>query len=88
MTVAQFHELAEVDQLMILIQNGILIGEIKEGDCRLFMYKVDDFYVETKFSLETDNLINIDCFSTIDREGKTRWAILKLTPLHKEKYRD
>ena len=59
MNVEHFLELQEVDQLKILIQFGILIGEIKEKDVRIFMYQVQDFYVETRYTVKTDDLISI-----------------------------
>jgi hypothetical protein len=88
MTVQQFQELAEVYQLKILIQFGILIGEITEKSIRIFMYQVQDFYVETRYTLETDELISIDPFSKMERQDRSRWTILNLTPINKEKYPD
>lgn len=86
MTVKQFHELPEVDQLKILIQFGILIGEMTERTARIFMYQVHDFYVETKYTLETDDLISIDPFSKIERDDWTRWTILNPIPSNTENY--
>jgi hypothetical protein len=88
MTVKQFQDLEEVDQLKILIQFGILIGEITEQNARVFMYQVQDFYVEAKYTMKTDDLISIESFSGMDREDRTRWTILNLTPFNKEKYTD
>lgn len=86
MTVKQFEALDEVDQLKILIQFGILIGEITEKNARVFMYQIQDFYVEAKYSLETDDLLSIDPFSKMEREDRTRWTILNLVPHNKEKF--
>ena len=88
MTVKEFQELAEVDQLKILIQFGILIGEVTEKTGRIFMYQVQDFYVETKYTLETDDLISIEPFSEMEREDRTRWMMLNLIPINKERYPD
>lgn len=88
MTVTQFQNLDEVEQLKILIQFGILIGEVTEKNARIFMYQVDDFYIETKYSLQTDDLVSIDPFSRMEREDRTRWTILNFIPLNKEKYPD
>jgi hypothetical protein len=88
MTVQQFQELTEVDQLKILIQFGILIGEITEKSTRIFMYQVQDFYVETRYTLETDDLISIDPFSKMERQDRSRWTILNLSPINKEKFPD
>ncbi|HKH62484.1 MAG TPA: hypothetical protein VKA49_16690 [Flavitalea sp.] len=88
MTVQQFQELAEVDQLKILIQFGILIGEITEKTARIFMYQVQDFYVETKYTLETDDLISIDPFSRPERGDRSRLTLLNFIPINKERYPD
>jgi hypothetical protein len=86
MTVKQFQDLEEVDQLKILIQFGILIGELTEKNARVFMYQVQDFYVETKYTLETDDLISVDPFSRMEREDRTRWTLLNPVPNNKKKY--
>jgi hypothetical protein len=52
------------------------------------MYQVQDFYVETRYTMKTDDLISIESFSRMDREDRTRWMILNLTPFNKEKYID
>ena len=88
MTVQQFQELTEVDQLKILIQFGILIGEITEKNTRIFMYQVQDFYVETRYTLDTDDLISIDPFSKMERQDRSRWTISNLSPINKEKFPD
>ena len=88
MTVKQFQELQEVDQLKILIQSGILIGEITEKTARTFLYQIHDFYVETRYTLETDDLITIEPFSEIEREDRTRWMMLDSIKRDKEKYTD
>ena len=88
MNVEHLLELQEVDQLKILIQFGILIGEIKEKDVRIFMYQVQDFYVETRYTVKTDDLISIDSFSKTEREDHSRWMLLDLISSNKEKYTD
>ena len=88
MTVQQFQELTEVDQLKILIQFGILIGEITEKNTRIFMYQVQDFYVETRYTLDTDDLISIDPFSKMERQDRSRWTTLNLSQINKEKFPD
>jgi hypothetical protein len=86
MTTQQFQKLTELDQLKVLIQFGILIGEITEKSARIFMYQVQDFFVETKYTLETDDLISIDPFSKIERADRDRWKILNLISVDREKH--
>ena len=74
MTVQEFQELTEVDQLKNLIQFGILIGEITEKNTRIFIYQVQDFFVETRYMSETDDLIRIDPFSEMERHDRVRWT--------------
>ena len=88
MTVKQFQTMDEVDQLKILIQFGILIGEVTEPNTRVFMYQVEDFYVETRYTMKTDDLISIESFSAMDSEDQTHWTILNLVAFNKERYRD
>lgn len=88
MTVETFQKMDEVDQLKILIQFGILIGEVTEQNARVFMYQVQDFYVETRYTMKTDDLISIESFSAMDREDQTHWTLLNLKPFNKERYRD
>lgn len=88
MTVNQFQRLDELDQLKMLIQFGILIGEIKETNARVFMYQVEDFYVETKYTLETDDLVSIDPFTRPERQEKSAWQVLALVNRNKAKYSD
>ena len=78
MTAQQFQELTEVDQLKMLIQFGILIGEITEKSARVFMYQVQDFFVETKYTLETDDLISIEPFSMLERDDRAGWNLLNI----------
>ena len=77
--VKQFQDLVEIDQLKILIQFGILIGEIMDRNVRVFIYQVQDFYVETKYTLETDDLISINSFSQLDGDEVTQRNILNFT---------
>ena len=86
MTVQQFHYLDEVGQLKMLIQFGILIGEIKERSARVFVYQVEDFYVETRYTLETDDLLSIDPFSSFERQERPAWNILNLVRKNHERY--
>ena len=79
MNVKQFQDLVEIDQLKILIQFGILIGEIMDRNVRVFIYQVQDFYVETKYTLETDDLISINSFSQLDGDEVTQRNILNFT---------
>jgi hypothetical protein len=88
MTVEDFRHLGEMAQLKILIQQGMLVGEIKEKNMRIFMYQVQDFYVETRYTLETDELISIDPFSKMEQGKRSWWTILNLTAHTKERYVD
>lgn len=59
MKIKQSQVLEGVEQLKVLIQSGILIEEITEKTTRMFIYRVEDFYVETKYTLEKDDLVSI-----------------------------
>ena len=86
MTVTEFQSLSEMEKLKILIRYGILIGELKEKTCRAFTYQVQSFFVETKYTLETDDLISIISFANIEGENGSRWSSYFLSPLYPKNY--
>lgn len=86
MTVTQFQVLSEMEKLKILIRYGILIGETKEKSFRAFTYQVQSFFVETKYTLETDDLVSIESFSNIESEIGNRWNSLLSAPLRPGNY--
>jgi hypothetical protein len=71
MTLKEFQSLTEMDQIKILIRHGILIGETKTDDCRTFAYQVQNFYVATKYTIDTDDLLSIQSFETFDMEKES-----------------
>jgi hypothetical protein len=86
MTVNEFQLLSEIEKLKILIRYGILIGEIKEKNCRTFTYQVQTFFVDTKYALESDDLISIISFSNIEGEQGSHWSNYFLNPLYPKNY--
>jgi hypothetical protein len=75
-----------MEKLKVLIRYGILIGEIREKNCRAFAYQVQSFYVETKYTLENDDLISIESFSNIDGENGGRWSNLRMISPYPKNY--
>lgn len=74
--------------MKVLIQFGILIGELTERNSRVFMYHVEDFYVETKYTAENDDLVSIHSFSETEREDHVQWTILNAIAFRKGGYTD
>ena len=62
MDIAEFRNLSELDQLELIMQSGHLQVQSHEENCRIFLYKLQDFYVSTRYLISSDQLIGIDCF--------------------------
>lgn len=66
MTLQQFHELDETDQMAALIEFGNLLAQHTEDNKRIFIYHMDSFYVSTSYHLETDQFCDISCYQEIN----------------------
>jgi hypothetical protein len=86
MTATEFQSLTEMEKLKILIRYGILIGELKEKHSRAFTYQVQSFFVEAKYTLETDDLISIESFSNFRGEHGSTWSHLHLMSHYSKNY--
>lgn len=66
MTVFQFHQLSEKQQLDTLEKSGVLIGERGGSFYNIKLYQLDGFYVETYFHTHFNVVVNINCFTNTD----------------------
>ena len=69
MTVENFVCLSELEKINVLIVEGSTIGETKSDSERVFLYKVDSFYVTVSFDARTDELISIQPFAACVKKG-------------------
>lgn len=86
MTVAQFQFLSEMEKLKVLIRYGILVGETKDKNFSSFTYQVQSFFVETKYTLETNDLLSIESFSNVEEEDTPRWSNLNFAARYPRNY--
>lgn len=67
MTADQFRLLSEMEQLSAILQFGKLMAQNVETDCRVFLYRMDSFYVSATYSSVNDQLSEICCFLEADQ---------------------
>ncbi|HYO20759.1 MAG TPA: hypothetical protein VER36_00045 [Flavisolibacter sp.] len=59
MTVEQFRSLNEVEQIEILVENGVAIAKNQQQEYQTFLYYIQSFFVVVIFYTETDELMRI-----------------------------
>jgi hypothetical protein len=67
MTIDQFTELHELDQVSAIMQYGRLMAQNVEDGCRVFLYRVETFYVAATYSRPNDLLTGIVCFLEVNQ---------------------
>lgn len=61
MTIKQFRELDEMEQHEAMWDNGVMVGDRLEGEHRIVLYQIFDFYLELYLSYR------IKCFAKISQ---------------------
>lgn len=67
MTIQQFLELNEMEKMSIIMQSGRLITQRIESGTRIFLYRVESFYVSACYQLTNDQLAEISAYVEIDQ---------------------
>lgn len=67
MTIQQFHQLNEMEQVSAIMQFGKLMAQETEGGARIFLYRLESFYVSACYIQPNDQLKEINCFLEIDQ---------------------
>ncbi|HYC27657.1 MAG TPA: hypothetical protein VEB42_02560 [Chitinophagaceae bacterium] len=62
MTLDQFSLLNESSQAEVLIDRGVLLTERQYKNFTIFLYQVDNFYVEVYFNLRFSVMQGMRCF--------------------------
>lgn len=62
MTIAQFYELNEMEKLCAIMESGRLMAQKFEPDTRIFLYRLENFYVSACYCISTDQLTEITAF--------------------------
>ena len=66
MTIYQYHQLEEKNQLDTVEQSGVLIAERDLPFCRVKLYQVENFYVEIYHHTHFNVVVNINSFTNTD----------------------
>ena len=66
MTIAQFHELNEIEKLCAIMESGRLIAQKLEPDTRIFLYRFQTFFVSACYCISTDQLTEITAYVDVE----------------------
>ena len=66
MTIQQFLELNEMEKVCIIAQSGRLIAQRVDSGTRVFLYRIESFYVSAYYLIASDQLIEITAYIEID----------------------
>lgn len=85
MTLQDFTMLNEIDQLTAILEHGKLMAQNVEDDSRLFLYRIESFYVLANYSATTDQLNDITCFLEVDQAiPHFRKQIISINPAERQ----
>lgn len=65
MNIQQFQQLDEMQKIAAVLEFGKLLAQNLQEEYRVFLYRLETFYVSMKYSLLTDQLNAIDTFSDV-----------------------
>ncbi len=84
MTAQQFSRLSDLEQVSTILELGHLMGQNVEDDQRVFLYRIESFYVSASYSL-TDQLKEITCFLDADQATPHfRKHLISINPAERE----
>ena len=66
MTIQQFLDLNEIEQVCAIMESGKLMAQNLEPDTRIFLYRLETFYVSACYSLQNDLLTEITAYIDAD----------------------
>jgi hypothetical protein len=66
MTIEQFLELNEMEKLCAIMESGKLMAQKLEPDTRIFLYRLQTFYVSACYCISTDQLTGITAFVDVE----------------------
>ena len=67
MTIQQFLDLNEMEQVCVIMKSGKLMAQKFEPDTRIFLYRLETFYVSACYSLQNDLLTEITAYIDTDQ---------------------
>jgi hypothetical protein len=66
MTIEQFSQLNEMEKLCAIMESGRLMAQKLEPDTRIFLYRLQTFYVSAGYCMSTDQLTEITAFVDVE----------------------
>lgn len=67
MTIQQFSDLNEMEKVCAIMESGILMAQKLEPETRIFLYRLENFFVSACYSLDTDLLTDISAYVDVDQ---------------------
>jgi hypothetical protein len=67
MTMQQFMQLNEMEKVCAIMESGRLMAQKLEPETRIFLYRLESFYVSACYSLENDLLTEITAYIDVDQ---------------------
>jgi hypothetical protein len=88
MTLHEFQLLEELEKVSAILEHGRLMAQNTEYESRIFLYKMDSFFVAANYS-PSDQLTDITCFVEIDQAvPHFRKQLFMINPAEREFHRD
>jgi hypothetical protein len=66
MTIEQFRDLTEMEKLCAIMESGRLMAQKLEPDTRIFLYRLESFFVSACYCISTDQLTAITEFIDVE----------------------
>ena len=67
MTIQQFQHLGELEKIGAVLEYGRLLAQNLQEEYRIFLYRLESFYVAMKYHLTNDQLKEIDIYSEVEQ---------------------
>jgi len=68
-TVSEFNNLQDIEQLNIIWQHGFMVGKRTDGECEISLFRLFLFYVKLYYSLKDNIFKKIKAMSTVENIG-------------------
>jgi hypothetical protein len=68
MTIQQFQHLGEAEKIGAVLEYGRLLAQNLQEEYRVFLYRLESFYVAVKYYLTNDDLKEIDSYSDVQQQ--------------------
>lgn len=67
MTIQQFHQMDVMDKVSAIMHYGRLMAHNTEKETRIFLYRLESFYVSTSYIQPDDQLSEINCYLEVNQ---------------------